>query len=197
MLTDTGSVDAGALRELRAAAGLTCNELLRAAMLISDTDSGESERLKAAARRLDRSVLRPLGAAVGESYAENEAPAARPPTLWELARQATELCAAPCAISELLEATGALQDLACAFAPPSGERGTEERPELLRALMRELPAGIRVQRDGPYLVTNAEHLRDWLGCSLQGTAADGPVPLRAVGDQALLRRQPRQGWVLG
>jgi CDGSH-type Zn-finger protein/truncated hemoglobin YjbI len=161
-----GKVNTRSVAQLRVAAQLTRNELSRAAALLSDTDSGEGERLNAAARRLDRCVLRPLDALLGEPDEGGEPAPDEPPTLWELATRATELRAEPDAAPELLEATAALQDLACAFATPEGEARTKERLQDLRATMGALPAAIQVARDGPYLVTNAENLRDRLGCSL-------------------------------
>ena len=35
-----------------------------------------------------------------------------------------------------------------------------------RKIMASLPSGIESERDGPYLVTNAENMVDWLGCAL-------------------------------
>ncbi|HZR50891.1 MAG TPA: ferritin-like domain-containing protein [Streptosporangiaceae bacterium] len=63
------------------------------------------------------------------------------------------------------EATATLQDLALRLAPA-------ERAAGLLAEFRDLQAGIEpgivVATDGPYLVTNAAHLRDWLGQDLPG-----------------------------
>lgn len=61
------------------------------------------------------------------------------------------------------EATATLQDLALRLSPA-------ERTASLAAELRELQAGIEpgivVATDGPYLVSNATHLRDWLGQDL-------------------------------
>jgi CDGSH-type Zn-finger protein len=56
------------------------------------------------------------------------------------------------------EATAALQDLACRLDPDGSARLAE-----LREIQAQLPSGIQSQPNGPYLVTNAEHLTDWLG----------------------------------
>jgi CDGSH-type Zn-finger protein/truncated hemoglobin YjbI len=58
----------------------------------------------------------------------------------------------------LLEASAALQDLACQLAVNENALLAE-----LRAIGAELPPGIVVATDGPYLVTNAEDMRNWLG----------------------------------
>ncbi|MDQ6805739.1 MAG: CDGSH iron-sulfur domain-containing protein, partial [Actinomycetota bacterium] len=90
------------------------------------------------------------------------------PTLWGLAEQATKLrSGAGGASHELLEATAALQDLAVAAPAGDGEPATaEDRLAQLRALQDGLAADIEAAPDGPYLVTNADNLRDHLGCKL-------------------------------
>ena len=50
---------------------------------------------------------------------------------------------------------------------------------------------IQLAQDGPYLVTNARDSR-LARPAAAGAAADGAVPLRRLGDQAVLRRHPRQ-----
>ena len=62
------------------------------------------------------------------------------------------------------EAAATLQDLAVRLAPV--ERAASLAAEL-RDLMAGIEPGIVVATDGPYLVTNATHLRDWLGQDLQ------------------------------
>jgi CDGSH-type Zn-finger protein/truncated hemoglobin YjbI len=84
--------------------------------------------------------------------------------LLNLAQDATTALAgwdgAPEAQTLLMEATAALQDLALGVVP-ANVRGARQ------ARLRELMAGrspeIRCAHNGPYLVTNAERLRDWLG----------------------------------
>jgi CDGSH-type Zn-finger protein/truncated hemoglobin YjbI len=105
------------------------------------------------ARRLRRSVVGPLersGASPAGTRTTHDDP------VWRLALDATRLRVQPRAPSELLEATAALQDLALAS-------GSDARLAELRELQAELPRSIRSQHNGPYLVTNAERLTDWLG----------------------------------
>ena len=80
--------------------------------------------------------------------------------LWELARAATALRARSPGLPELAEATAALQDLAIGAAGPGA---AESRLAELGALQAGLDPGIRVMADGPYLVTGAHTLVDWLG----------------------------------
>jgi CDGSH-type Zn-finger protein/truncated hemoglobin YjbI len=62
-----------------------------------------------------------------------------------------------------MEATAALQDLALALSPAEGPNGSEARLEQLRKLQSKCAGEIRCAHDGPYLVTNAAHVRNWLG----------------------------------
>jgi CDGSH-type Zn-finger protein/truncated hemoglobin YjbI len=57
-----------------------------------------------------------------------------------------------------MEASAALQDLACQHTVDENALVDE-----LRAVQAQLQPGIVVATDGPYLVTNAEKLRNWLG----------------------------------
>jgi CDGSH-type Zn-finger protein/truncated hemoglobin YjbI len=129
------------------------------------------------ASRLLESVLRPLAEAVTGKRARRPAmatpryagqadgpdPALDRP-LWQLAQDATTALAGWRGESgrgaSLMEATAALQDLALRSAPP------EER-DARRGLLRQLQAGreseIRCAHNGPYLVTNPERVRNWLG----------------------------------
>ena len=128
----------------------------------------------AAAGRLANSVLRPLAEALtGERVTDlldTDAPGATPEppdldaSVWALAQRATkaaaEWSADPGRGALLMEATAALQDLALELSPT-------EVSDARLAELRELQAGgrprIRCAHDGPYLVTNAERLRNWLG----------------------------------
>jgi len=80
--------------------------------------------------------------------------------VWELAQVATELRVKFPDVSELAEATAALQDLAMALAD---ESSASNRLANLETLQAELDRRIQVAPDGPYLVTNARNLYDWLG----------------------------------
>ena len=127
------------------------------------------------ARRLVESVLRPLAEAISGRRLRTRAKLAHPAgvdtgataldaQLWKLAQDATTTLAgwdgAPGAQTLLMEATAALQDLALSVVP-ANVRGAR------LATLRELLAGraqeIRCAHNGPYLVTNAERVRDWLG----------------------------------
>ena len=144
-----------------------------------DQASGESSQLIAA--RLRDSVIRPLGG--GSAAAARDAP---PPggktgfevsaddagesgtgfpgdvdeALWDLARAATALLAGHPDEPELAEATAALQDLTLGSA---GEPAADARLAELKALQSGSQARIQVAANGPYLVTNARQLYDWLG----------------------------------
>jgi len=66
------------------------------------------------------------------------------------------------------EATAALQDLALRYAP-DGESDCAARLTELREIQAQLPCRIQSEPNGPYLVTNAENLTDWLGGPLPAT----------------------------
>jgi CDGSH-type Zn-finger protein/truncated hemoglobin YjbI len=141
------------------------------------------------AARLERSVVRPLkaaceqmtqraGHAVASIFDETAVPAVAViasaqhvgdwlggEALWDLARRATRLRLAPALPNELQEATAALQDLACRFEPASAEDAApgSARVAELEEIQAQLPTAIVSQTDGPYLVTNAASLVNWLG----------------------------------
>jgi CDGSH-type Zn-finger protein/truncated hemoglobin YjbI len=130
-------------------------------------------------RRLQRSVIRPLGDALAiaasshsatsrghrasrpESAHESDREASRSPAerAWELAKLATRLRCQPGVPSQLVEATAALHELTSTLAPTEAE----ERIAELKAIQEGLGASIQPQANGPYLITNAERLRNWLG----------------------------------
>jgi CDGSH-type Zn-finger protein/truncated hemoglobin YjbI len=103
-------------------------------------------------RRLADSVLRPLTELLGETEPSTATAIA------ELALRATELCVAEPGVPRLMEATAALQDIAVQADPAMLER--------LRSAQAGLAAGVDPAPDGPYLVTNADDVRDHLGCPL-------------------------------
>jgi CDGSH-type Zn-finger protein/truncated hemoglobin YjbI len=84
--------------------------------------------------------------------------------LWKLAQDASTTLAewdgAPGPQTLLMEATAAVQDLALSVVP-ANVRGA--RLATLRELLAERAPEIRCAHNGPYLVTNAERLRNWLG----------------------------------
>jgi len=85
-----------------------------------------------------------------------------PSSFWGLAVTATTLRArlGASAPPGLIEAAAALQDLAVRHAP-AGERS--DRIAELGRLQREIPPGIMIAKNGPYLVTNAAAVRTPLG----------------------------------
>jgi CDGSH-type Zn-finger protein/truncated hemoglobin YjbI len=150
------------LHALRTAVASAREALLRP--VTDSADDTQRERLAEAADRLANSVLRPLDAALGSRA--HDAAVVESPTLWDLARRATVLRSRPGAPPELLEATAALQELACDFAATDGLPAVDEMLAQLRELQAPLASEIRTAPNGPYLVTNAERLRDWLGRQL-------------------------------
>ena len=148
----------------------------------------ERTRAGAAAGRLLNSVLRPLAEAITgrrpaarksdqRRKAQPDAGGSRSPRrglaerVEALAMKATAQSArsrgATAQAARLLEATAALQDLALGLAAAQGpERGTALLGRL-RERQAQCEAGIRCARNGPYLVTNAEHVRNWLGEELE------------------------------
>jgi CDGSH-type Zn-finger protein/truncated hemoglobin YjbI len=135
--------------------------------------SGSSVAQAATAARITDSVLRPLAGRLGREPAAGGPPVPEPPEpgtpVPELARQAaadaTRLRAqlAHAAPPELLEAAAALQRIAVDLAPDAAAQAAE-----LAELQRGLAPRIVVADDGPYLVTNAAQVRDYLG---------GPLPV--------------------
>jgi CDGSH-type Zn-finger protein/truncated hemoglobin YjbI len=142
----------------------------------------DSDWLAQAAVRVRHSVIGPLerasrvlAGAGGEARPRGSALASSD-RLWELAREATSLRASAGASNELLEATAALQDLAYQLASAHDPGLARERLSELSAIQARLPTAIRAARNGPYLVTNAELLTNFLG-----------VPLAALPQMALCR----------
>jgi CDGSH-type Zn-finger protein/truncated hemoglobin YjbI len=104
-------------------------------------------------QRLASSVVRPLGGpSASDASGESGSLAERLPSL---AIDATRLGSVA---SEVTEAIAALQDLACELV---------DDPDALLAELRQIQADrapeVRVAAGGPYLVTNIEDLRNWLG----------------------------------
>jgi CDGSH-type Zn-finger protein/truncated hemoglobin YjbI len=152
---------AAALDSLRTAVASAREGLLRKA---TNSDEDQRARVEAAAGRLADSVLRPLDAAVGSPVpADAVAPT---PTLWDLAQRATVLRSRADAPPELVETTAAFQELACAFAGTDGMPTADAMLSQLRELQAALGSDIRTAANGPYLVTNAERICDWLGREL-------------------------------
>jgi CDGSH-type Zn-finger protein/truncated hemoglobin YjbI len=137
-----------------------------------DRGSGPLDERARLAPLLEGSVIRPLkeglalyGKVAGGSEATSRATGLE--TVWDLALRATTLRAAARPPPALLEATAALQGLACETAAESPSVLTE-RMGTLQELQKDLPAEICVSHNGPLLVTNVP-LRSWLGESLFST----------------------------
>ena len=156
---------------------LQLRSLLRAAdHLASNLAQAGDEAALRVSTRLRNSVVRPLQqlvrpAATGDNSAGDgeqkpNAPSTRESSLqlddqvWELAQAATVLRVQLRDVPELAEATAALQDRAVGLA---AESAATRRLAELEALQAELDQRIQVAKNGPYLVTNARNLYDWLG----------------------------------
>lgn len=128
-------------------------------------------------RRLVRSVLRPLAEAIAPDAAKSSKRPGRvelktrettgaglADRIWDLAQSATRLRAQGAGDAHqealLLEATAALQHLAVELAPAEAR---DERRAALVAIQRDCGGGIRCAHNGPYLVTNAERMINYLG----------------------------------
>ena len=163
--------------------------LTAAAALAADLgDASDDEHALHTEERLLNCVVRPLrqamgsgpgdsgrcGAGSGSVLTARAEPVTEDPSLslagelWQLARAATALRVRYPEMTELAEATATLQDLAVRLAdePEATGRLTE-----LAELQAELSPGIQVMTDGPYLVTGARSLLDWLG---------RPLPVRPL-----------------
>jgi CDGSH-type Zn-finger protein/truncated hemoglobin YjbI len=145
----------------------------------ASTADARSSAAAAAARMLD-SVLRPLAegvtgrrpAAKAETSEASASTAKRADSdgleekVWAVARSATKLRARTDATPQtarLMEATAGLQDLALELSPADGPNGRGSRLQELSELQSNCAPGIRLAHNGPYLLTNAEHVRNWLG----------------------------------
>lgn len=167
---------------------------ISAGVTADDRSAGQQHPLAFAADRLKRSVIRPLDQALarlsdpGDGRDEQSTAGSEPDDgdqgsagpgfdsvgaltgapLWQLARDATRLRLSATVPAGVHEATAALQDLALRYAP-DGESDCAARLTELREIQAELPRGIQSEPNGPYLVTNAENLTDWLGGPLPAT----------------------------
>jgi CDGSH-type Zn-finger protein/truncated hemoglobin YjbI len=83
--------------------------------------------------------------------------------LWALARTATTLRLEPDVSSYVVEATAALQDIACRVSAAADPAKAASSLAELTALQAALPPHIQASLNGPYLVTNVARLTNWLG----------------------------------
>lgn len=144
---------------------------------------GDSQRLAQMTLQLMTTVLRPLGEALTRMPADaSDASkhAAGPPfgaggtasdlkqhgpaffgeRMWQLATAATTLRVNAGLPTEIQEATAGLQDLACQLAPADD---METMLADLKEMQVTLESTIQASVNGPYLVTNVDTLRNWLG----------------------------------
>ena len=157
---------AGPYRELAAAVHAAVTEAVAEPVAEADV---------VLATRLVNSVLRPLATASAAAAPTSGAPtsggpdtAPGAPSLRELALTATRLRVAS-DDPALIEATAALQDLA--------RRADPAVLDELRTIQAGLAPAITVATDGPYLVTNAATLRNWLGEDLTAPPQLAPPQL--------------------
>jgi CDGSH-type Zn-finger protein/truncated hemoglobin YjbI/ferredoxin len=150
------------------------HELRRAAAALEEEIADDQSR-----QRMRRSVIRPLDQAL-RWLAGSEGPQAGDPDLplaggadpgasaaedmLDLARRATRLrvehdVGLPL---EVVEAVAGLQDLAVMLAPEDAA----PRRAMFAELQASLPTTIHAEADGPYLVTNLQRLRSWLGVDM-------------------------------
>ncbi|MFQ6330864.1 CDGSH iron-sulfur domain-containing protein [Nocardia sp. CWNU-33] len=118
---------------------------------------------------LQDSVIRPLTEAFTEMTgrapdvnADDETGAETTDQVWQLARDITRFRGNPGLPTGVQEATAALQHLAVLSADDPDARVAE-----LTALQSGLESQIQVAPDGPYLVTNATKITDWLGVAIR------------------------------
>jgi CDGSH-type Zn-finger protein/truncated hemoglobin YjbI len=128
---------------------------------------------------LANSVIRPLDAAItaadGAGTSASASSSVEPELkatdgidtvaeqLWALARTATTLRLEPDVSSDVVEATAALQDIACRVSAAIDPAKAASSLAELAALQAALPPHIQASLNGPYLVTNVARLTNWLG----------------------------------
>jgi len=156
------------------------------AELVSSPDQSDSQisALTLAGRLLKASVIRPLGEVIahqqpahdpGDSPNAGAGAALKAPQasfgviegeLWAMAGDVAAVLARGVPDLRIKEAAAAVQRMACEFAAIDGSDRREALLGELKAMQSASPAGIQVQSNGPYLVTNCENLSSWLGESI-------------------------------
>jgi hypothetical protein len=134
-------------------------------------------------------VIRPLQEL---GLADDEAPTHRGTTsaeqrLVRLAAALTRERAKPSAPGNLIEATAALQDLACQIDAAWGAT--------FARLIAKVPATITVAPDGPYPANEPARVARLAWRRLADTTATRALPLRPIAAEATLRRQPPGRWI--
>ena len=145
--------------------------LVATEQLVAELESDSHTLHAPIASRLTDSVVRPLRSAESDHAGDDSgAPpsdgttAKLPDRLFELAHAATAALVENPSLTELAEATAALQDLALSGLD---EAAADERTAILASLLGDTPAGVQLVANGPYLVMNAPYISDWLGCPTQ------------------------------
>jgi CDGSH-type Zn-finger protein/truncated hemoglobin YjbI len=167
---------AASLARAVAAAGGTTRDARRLTNLFDGARTSLDEAGEGAtAARLVEGALRPLVEAVtgrrlrtrataATQLGDEKPNAALGEALWALAQDATRARAkwtgTADAATRLMEATATLQDLALKAAPPDEQTA---RLSVLQELQANCAHEIRCAHNGPYLVTNAERIANWLG----------------------------------
>ena len=148
--------------------------------LLADLDQAGDDASRSVVARLRASLVGPLQQAAGTAAvldrAENDMPPRSEPVgpassgavsaaqlggrLWELARAATKLWCQKLDVAGLGEVVAAVQDLALGLTDAPAR---ESRVAELTALQVGAVQQIQAVPNGPYLVTNPEHLYDHLG----------------------------------
>ncbi len=162
--------------------------LLMLSHFFTPPEGADLEHLAPAVLRLMASVIRPLSEALTRmplDVASSSGKCAGPPfadggdvpelmdhaslltsleeQLWQMAKAATALIGTPHVPAEILEATAALQDLACRFAPVDRPQSVAAKIAELKEMQAGLDRAIKVVVNGPYLAINVEILKTWLG----------------------------------
>jgi CDGSH-type Zn-finger protein/truncated hemoglobin YjbI len=124
----------------------------------------DDDQSRALVERLANGALRPLRAVVDDAVeATRDEPTDLRSELNAVARDATEVFARHATCTELGEAVAALQDIALILADDEHSSALVE--EWHNLLVDVVPT-VQAVRRGPYLVTNARGLFDWLGQSI-------------------------------
>ena len=139
--------------------------LRRAVGLVAQAEGTLDNRSRLIRDRLRDSVVRPLRAVAASARRDAELTSAAAEPEAPIERQVCDLALAATAsltdrAPELHEAAAALQDLALRLT--SGDVAAELLAELDR-LAGDRPPRIQVVRNGPYLVSGARRVLDWLG----------------------------------
>ncbi len=139
--------------------------------LVAELENDGDDRHTRIASRLTDCVVRPLRSVepgAGDGHPGTSQPGGSPSELsdrlFELAHGATATLADDPNVTQLGEATAALQDLALAGLD---DTAAADRTQILASLLAGKPARIQLVARGPYLVMNAPFVCDWLGCLTQ------------------------------